>query len=102
MDIAPGSDITIEITKPPTREAARKTLHRVLRKDPVLAKRYRVQKENRPSWQEKIRGGRWWHHQMKSTPKSKLEPGATYQLRATVDVIRDLSSVAEFIKVTAK
>lgn len=102
MDIAPGSNVTIQITKAPRREAARKTLHRVCGKDPAIAKHHRRQKDQRPSWQDWIRGGRYWHHQMRSKPAARLEPGAVYTVYATVDVLRDLESVKEFVKVTAE
>jgi len=100
MDIAPGSNVTIEITKTPRREAACKTLYRVCRKDPAVARHHRRQKARRPSWQEWIRGGKYWHHQMKSRPAAELTPGATYTVRATLDVIRDLESVRDCVKVT--
>jgi hypothetical protein len=102
MDIAPGSMVTIEINKDPRREAARKTLHRVCLKNAELAKQARHQKHIRPSWQDWIRGGKFWHHQMKTKPLSKLEPGRVYTVRATLDVIRDLESVEDCVRVTAQ
>ncbi|RMF85851.1 MAG: hypothetical protein D6744_00715 [Planctomycetota bacterium] len=100
MDIRPGSDITVEITATPTGAAARKTLTRVCSKDPHVAKLHRYRKTHRPSWTDKRRGGRFWHHQMKSRPAVRLESGAKYSLRATVDVIRDLQSVRRWVKVS--
>lgn len=102
MDIAPGSTVTVEITKAPRREAARKTLHRVCGKDPDVARKHRHQKNHRPSWEDWIRGGKFWHHQMESRPAAKFERGSTYTVRATLDVIRDLESVKDCVKVTAK
>lgn len=102
MDIAPGSNVTIEITKAPRREAACKTLYRVCQKDPAVAQQHRRHKGKRPSWQDWIRGGKYWHHQMKSRPTARLEPGRTYTVRATVDVIRDLESVKDCVKVSAQ
>jgi hypothetical protein len=101
MDIAPGSNVTIEITKVPRADAARKTLYRICRKDPAIARHHRRQKDKRPSWQDWIRGGRYWHHQMKSKPAASLKPGAVYTVRASVDVMRDLESVKRFVKVTS-
>ncbi len=100
MDITPGSMVRIEITTTPRKAAAEKTLFRVCRKDPVVAKSHRVMKDKRPSWQEKIRGGRWWHHQMRSRPNVDLSAGTQYNVRATLDVIRDLESVTRWVKVT--
>ncbi len=101
MSITPGSLVTLEITARPTSEAARKTLVRVCRKDADVHRRYNLRKRKRPSWQEWRRGGRMWHHQMKSLPMA-IEKGASYTVRATVDVIRDLESVARFVTVNTK
>nr|QDY92634.1 hypothetical protein fos2004AM_00002 [uncultured Planctomycetota bacterium] len=101
MDIAPGKTVSVEITAPPTNAAAEKTLYRLCRKDPRIAKAHRVRKCKRPSWQTWRRGGRFWHHQMKSRPLVKLTTGSRYSVLATVDVIRDLQSVSRYVKVTA-
>ena len=101
MEIAPGANVTVEITARPRSAAAAKTLTRVCAKDADVKKRKRHRKAHRPSWIEWIRGGKYWHHQMKSKPGISLAPGAKYSLRATVDVIRDLESVQRCVKVTA-
>lgn len=101
MDIKAGSKVSVEVTKTPTTEAGRKTLARLFRKDPAVLKHERRKQKLRPSWQTKRRGGRPWHHQMKSTPGVSLDAGATYSFRATVDVIRDLESVSRWVKVSA-
>ena len=100
MNIDPGSVVSVEIAATPRGAAARKTLIRVCRKDPRIANQHRQQKSTRPSRRDWIRGGRYWHHQMKSKPPFKLAPGERYTVNATVDVIRDLESVERFIKVT--
>ena len=46
------------------------------------------------------RGGNQWHHQMKTQPAFKLTPGRQLSLVATVDVIRDLGSLENCVKVT--
>jgi hypothetical protein len=102
MDIVPGAPLSIEVIATPKRVAARKTLERVCSKDPAVAKRHRVQKAKRPSRQEWIRGGKYWHHQMKTKPAASLEPGSKYVVRATVDVMRDLQSVKQFVKIGAE
>ncbi len=102
MDIAPGATVSIEITAMPRRESARKTLCRVCGKDPAVAKHHRKQNSRRPSWQEWIRGGKFWHHQMKSKPAAKLESGKVFNVRASVDVMRDLESVKDCVKVTVR
>ncbi|MFH1747220.1 MAG: hypothetical protein ABIG44_09285 [Planctomycetota bacterium] len=98
MDLAPGNNITVEITATPSNAAACKTLARICCKDPQVATVKRWHQRRRPSWQTWRRGGRQWHHQMKSRPPVKLEPGAKYTIFATVDVIRDLQSVQRWVK----
>ena len=100
MDIQPGSTIKLELTRRPTREAAEKTLTRLFMKDAGRKKAKEMRQRHRPSWQEWRRGGMTWHHQMKSQSPVDLSPGATYTIRGSVDVIRDLGSVAEFVKVS--
>ena len=102
MEIKPGSAVSIEITKLPTSDAARKTLVRLCRKDPTAVRHQRHQKTKRPSWEYWRRGGMSWHHQMKTQPPVTLRTGAKYNLRASVDVIRDLASIQKFVKVSAK
>lgn len=100
MDIKPGTTVSVEITRTPRNDAAEKTLNRVCAKDPQVAKFHRRLKEQRPSLQHWRRGGRLWHHQMKTKSPVSLTPGAKYTLFATVDVIRDLASVSRWVKVT--
>lgn len=100
MDITPNSDVTIEITSRPTSRGARLTLERLFRKDPEIAKTYRRFKETRPSLTQKRRGGRWWSHRMQTKPNFAVEPGRSFTVRTTLDVVRDLESVERFVKVT--
>lgn len=100
MDIAPGGNVAIEIVRSPLKAAARKTLIRVCRKDPVVAKRERRWREKRPSLRTWRRGGRPWEHRMKTVSSIELKPGEKYSVAATVDVLRDLASVERWVKVT--
>jgi len=102
MDIPVGAPVSIEITAPPRSEAAQKTLMRLCRKDLSVVRHHRKQQTKRPSWEEWIRGGKYWHHQMKSKPAVQIEAGQKYEIRATLDVIRDLKTVERWVKVTPK
>jgi hypothetical protein len=102
MDISPGAVVSVEIAKVPKGAAAKKTLIRVCAKDPRVARQHRARREKRPSHQDWIRGGRYWHHRMKSKPPVKLDAGARYTVHATVDIIRDLESVGDCVKVTVQ
>jgi hypothetical protein len=100
MKIAPGSTITVEVTATPTTAAAEKTLIRLYNKDAAIKRANRARKNRRPSWQTWRRGGRFWHHQMKSESAAEVTKGAKFTLRATLDVLRDLGSVERFVKCT--
>lgn len=41
-----------------------------------------------------------WHHQMKSRAEVTVQPGGSYTLRASVDVLRDLQSVKDYVRVS--
>lgn len=101
MNIAPGSEITIEVKSVPTSAAAQKTLLRLLRKDPAAVRLQRHQKAKRPSFEEWRRGNNMWHHQMRSKPPVAVVRGAKCRIRASIDVIRDLRSVEEWVTVGA-
>ncbi len=101
MDIQPGTKVEIEIRKVPRAAAAAKTLTRICAKDPQVAKARRIRKRNRPSVRTKQRGGRIWKHRMRSKLPVTLDPGKTYTVRATLDVVRDLASVARYVEVRA-
>jgi hypothetical protein len=99
MEMALGETVKIEITKLPAAEGARKTLVRLCRKDPKVERHHRAQTAKRPSWERWRRGGKMWHHQMRTKPALNLAVGHTFSVRATLDVMRDLESVKRFVKV---
>jgi hypothetical protein len=100
MDLTPGKTLTLELTARPRAAAARKTLTRIFCRDSDAIRRLRRQKRARPSWQTWRRGGRTWHHQMKSKPPVELAIGARSSVLATLDVIRDLQSVEKYVRVS--
>lgn len=99
MELTPGQTVAIELVAMPRNEAARKTLTRLWRCDPVVSRQQRRQKQKRPSWRTWRRGGRLWHHQMRTKPPLELTPGRRLTLVASVDVLRDLASVQRWIKI---
>lgn len=101
MTIKPGTMVHVQLTANPTNEAARKTLVRLFRRDPAVQRHQRHQQRKRPSWQQWRRGNATWHHQMKTQPAIRLEKGASCRFLATLDVLRDLGSVARFVTVSA-
>lgn len=102
MSLIPGKTVSIEIVAPPSTPAGRKTLLRLCAKDPGVTRQKRQQSRKRPSWQTWRRGGRQWHHQMRSKTPVRLVAGNRYSVLATVDVIRDLDSVKRWVKVVTE
>jgi hypothetical protein len=100
MDIAAGRKVQIEITSAPKSAAACKTLTRICAKDPAIRRAQRDRKRKRPSWETWRRGGKMWHHQMKSVSPIKLEAGAKFTVAATVDVLRELESVKRHVSLS--
>ena len=101
-DIQVGQNIQVKVVKTPTNAAARKTIVRVLNKDPEAQQRAQTQRDirdlhNKPT----ARGGREWISRIPVQPASKAETGETGTLRATYDVLRDLKSVERFVEVQA-
>ena len=101
MDITPGSTVTVKVVNAPTNIAARKTLVRVLTKDPgAQAEEKKMRKTRDRHYDPRRRGGRLYGGQMRKITRVKGEKGETGTIRATADVIRDLQSVARFIEVS--
>ncbi len=97
-----GDTVTVKVTKTPTSAAGRKTLERVLCKDPGHAaevKRHSdIRDTNTPM---STRGGRWriWEGRMVKQHPVTGQQGEQGTITATYDVIQDLKSVERFVEV---
>ncbi len=102
--IAPGNKIAVTIVKTPTNVAARKTLVRVLSRDAGVkktnARLYATRKANE---RVTVRGGRLrlWEGRVVTQHPVKGNIGETGTFTATLDVLKDLASVARFVEVKA-
>ncbi|MCG8511382.1 MAG: hypothetical protein MI741_19380 [Rhodospirillales bacterium] len=103
-DITPGTTVTIKIVKEPASAAARKTLVRLLSKDPaVVAENKRLKKVRQANQTHSPRGGRWrvWEGRL---PKQRPVTGVVGEsgtILASVDVLTDLKGVEKFVEVSA-
>jgi len=101
-DIALGDRVTVEVTKQPTSDAARKTLVRVLSKDAEVAtENERLRRTRASNEYANQRGGRvrvWAGRQVKLRPVSG-QVGEKGTITATYDVVNDLKSVERFVSV---
>jgi hypothetical protein len=96
MNLEPGKNVTVTVTASVITPRAQKTLARLFLKDPA-----RPDKRNHPRkpYTEKRRGGRWWSNYKTGTVAMPPSKGQSAKLTATVDVIRDLQSVAKYVSV---
>ena len=103
-EVAPGSTVTVKIVKVPANAAAQKTLVRLLSKDPVVIKENkRLKKVRRANETYSTRGGRWRIWEVRLNKQRPVEGviGEQGTFIASVDVIRDLKSVARFVEISA-
>ena len=101
--ITAGNDVTFTIAKPPRREAERKTIQRLMRKQGHIQKglkalqKRRRQIDNRPY----IRAGCIWVDRAKATRLTRVEPGETFTIRITPQIIPDIQSVQQYLEAAA-
>jgi hypothetical protein len=99
QSIKPGSTVRVTIVKSVRRAAARKTLERVFMSDAAFRKPVEA-RTRRFTDRPKRRGGRiYTKYATKVHPT--LETGRSVTVRATPQFIKDLSSVSDFVSVSA-
>lgn len=98
-DIKPGQWVNIKVTAEPRSEAARKTLIRVCEKDDQMKQeRKRLDKARRPRVHR--RGGRPWYDRPTRLQVVDTQPGATYKVFGSMDILRDLGSLENCVEVS--
>lgn len=99
-NITTGQKVHVKIARQPTNAAARKTLSRLLAKDPDVAAEERRRKEVRDAnKRHRIRAGRPWIVRPPRKPSVQGNAGEAGTITASYDVIKDLKSVEKFIEV---
>ena len=97
-DVKPGQWVTIRITRSPRAESRRKTLIRLCEKDPAVRKeRARLSGSRHVRYHR--RGGRPWADRPARLAAVCLEPGSTYKVFASVDVLGELKSIESNVEV---
>jgi hypothetical protein len=100
-DIKPNSQVTIKVVKNPTNQAARKTIQRLLSKDgTVKAENRRLKRVRKTHFYQARRGGRFWNVNVVKQNAVLGVVGETGVISASLDVITDLKSVANFLEIT--
>lgn len=99
INAQPGQWVQVKVLRTPASAASVKTLHRVLAKDPVVSKEQERIKEAREIKSHR-RGGRIWYDRPSRVRVTKVTSGASYRVYASLDVLRDLASVAKYVEVS--
>ncbi len=97
LDLQPGGDVRVTISKRITRDAARKTIERLFMTDKAIHGPIRAREKNFIPIPGR-RGGRVWT-KWPNKVHPKLEKGVAATVEATPQHVRDLQSVERFVDV---
>jgi hypothetical protein len=100
LDIKPGTNVRVSITKTVRRDAARKTLERLFMSDKTVASPIEQRSKNFKELPKRRGGCIWTKRPNKVHPT--LAPGAAATVKATPQSIRDLQSVSDFVEVKSE
>lgn len=97
--IAPQKTVTFTVTKVPHRAAARKTIERLMRLQPQIQKELDRRADLRRQKQNvtRRRGGGMWTSRVRVVKLAHLEPGASFTLRVTSQLLPDIKSVEQYL-----
>ncbi len=98
-EIKPGGWVNVTVKKEPRSHGGRKTLLRMLAKDPSVRKDRERMKKTRPR-DEHQRGGRLWQDYPSHLRPTSIPAGTTFRVKASLDVLKEMQSVAEYIELT--
>jgi len=101
--IAPLKTVTFTITRMPRRTADRKTILRLMQMQPHVRKGLRVlqKKRRREDNVTYIRAGVPWTNRARAARPARVEPGASFTLQITPQLIPDIRSVESFLTAEA-
>lgn len=97
LDLKPGGTLKVTVSKQITRAAARKTIERLFMKDKAVAQPIATRSRNFKELPKRRGGQIWTKRPNKVHPE--LNKGASANVLATPQHIRDLNSVADFVDV---
>lgn len=98
-EVKPGQWVNITVVKRPRAAAGVKTLERLFGRTVSARKARERQAKARPITDHR-RGGRMWKDRPPHIRVVEIKAGATCKLFASVDVLRDLESVANSVQVS--
>ena len=98
-DVKPGQWVNITVKSQPRTASGCKTLQRLLEKDPQCQKERTRLKRSRVRSQHS-RGGRMWNDNPPAIAVVKVAPGASGRVFYSLDVAKDVASIAQYVDVT--
>lgn len=99
-DFKPGQTVRVTISKTITRASARKTIERLFMKDKALARPLELRDRNFKEL-PKRRGGQIWTKRPNKL-HLPLKKGDAADVKTTLQSLKDLASVEEFVQVAGK
>lgn len=97
---APGTTLSLTVTKVPNNKGARDTIARLMRQDPANAK---ALKQSQKAREEKnnfyIRGNRIWGARATCGKIVRVAQGESWSMPFTPQIGRDLASVEQYLDV---
>ncbi len=98
--LTPGQTIKCTITAVPRAEARKKTVARLMRRDPAISTGLRkAQAHRRRTMIVYSRGGRDWYSRKKASRLAHVQAGNTWTMAYTPDLANDLKSVSQYVSI---
>src|SRR5688500_1806700 len=97
LDLKPRATVREPLHTPIKRDAARKTLARLVIRDKAVRGPLAARRQRSKELPKRRRGRVWTTRATKDPPT--LNPGAAANVKITPQAIKDLNSVADFIEV---
>jgi hypothetical protein len=102
MSFSPGQSIKCTVKSEPRAEGCRKTIERLMRRDPGVAKGLKhAQELRRRRMHAYIRGGRMWYDREHPAKIVRVETGNSWTMPYTPDLAKDLASVSSYLSIEA-
>ena len=96
----PQQTVTYTIKQMPRREAERKTIQRLMQMQPDMRRildKLNLQRRTQDD-RSYIRAGVMWVDRAKATRPARVEPGASFTLELTPQILADLRSVEKYLE----
>lgn len=100
---APGTELSLTVSRVPQSKAGRDTIARLMRLDPANAKALRGSQKAREGKNHfYIRGNRLWGSRAKCGKVVRVDAGQSWNMSFVPQIGPDLASVSEYLDITSK